>query len=665
MADQRTRRPLNAIDASFLRTVIAVPMQERIERELAITAQMREQHPELAQQYKTVIFLDKDYHGGIDGARAALDEMLREFDLDAAAGAGRKTVRRRKFVDGFEAGMLLGTLKPALVDFLLSMNESLSSPILQIWPSRWDVIIDINLKFRQLIDYAGEAPGRIATRKAGNPFLDDPRLAARKVIGELINKAKARCGVRDPSQKVDAAKTELSRQYVFARLEGRVVLELARIDRENGVEWAHMRERNQQRQVADLNGDTPHGRALERAFEPPDPRNHRTIYRIWPDFDLRHCTHRSVRTVKADAAQNSFNAYGEGITWAVIDSGIDWLHPHFAMHRNIDVNSPLHRDFTGAATASPLTDEKGHGTHVAGIIAGQQSRAAAPAVPPAAPYAAAWRLDSVRQERDSGNVDDSYVSVATAPLEAIGGMAPKCKLVSLKVLDRFGNGKASNVMSAIAHVQLVNNNGRDIKIHGVNLSLGHNFDARWFACGHSPLCTEVNRLVRSGVVVVVAAGNTGYGVLKSMEGDRNSALDLSINDPANAELAIAVGATHRDAPHMYGVSYFSSKGPTGDGRCKPDLIAPGERIVSAAAFGSKMGEEFGDAEFAYCEASGTSMAAPHVSGAIAAFLSIRNEFIGEAEKVKAIFTASATDLGRERYFQGAGLVDLLRAIQSV
>ena len=151
-----------------------------------------------------------------------------------------------------------------------------------------------------------------------------------------------------------------------------------------------------------------------------------------------------------------------------------------------------------------------------------------------------------------------------------------------------------------------------------------------------------------------------------MEGDRNSGLDLSINDPGNAELAITVGATHRESPHRFGVSYFSSKGPTGDGRYKPDLIAPGERIVSAAANGSKMALEFGDsAEFAYCESSGTSMAAPHVSGAIAAFLSIRSEFVGEPEKVKQIFTSTATDLGRDRYFQGAGLVDLLRAIQSV
>ena len=67
----------------------------------------------------------------------------------------------------------------------------------------------------------------------------------------------------------------------------------------------------------------------------------------------------------------------------------------------------------------------------------------------------------------------------------------------------------------------------------------------------------------------------------------------------------------------------------------------------------------------YMEDSGTSMAAPHVSGAIAAFLSIRREFIGRPLEVKRIFTSTASPLGRERYFEGHGLVDLIRAIQSV
>ncbi len=141
-------------------------------------------------------------------------------------------------------------------------------------------------------------------------------------------------------------------------------------------------------------------------------------------------------------------------------------------------------------------------------------------------------------------------------------------------------------------------------------------------------------------------------------------MEVTINDPGNADLAITVGSTHREMPHVYGISYFSSKGPTGDGRMKPDLVAPGEKILSAAT-GKVIKEKADGQECEYVEDSGTSMAAPHVSGVIAAFLSIRREFIGYPEKVKEIFCQNATDLKRDRYFQGAGLIDLMRAIQSV
>jgi subtilisin family serine protease len=141
-------------------------------------------------------------------------------------------------------------------------------------------------------------------------------------------------------------------------------------------------------------------------------------------------------------------------------------------------------------------------------------------------------------------------------------------------------------------------------------------------------------------------------------------MQVTINDPGNAELAITVGSTHREMPHVYGVSYFSSKGPTGDGRMKPDVVAPGEKILSAAT-GKLLMDRAEGKQCEYVEDSGTSMAAPHVSGVIAAFLSVRREFIGEPERIKQIFLGAATDLKRERSFQGAGLIDLMRAIQSV
>ena len=101
-------------------------------------------------------------------------------------------------------------------------------------------------------------------------------------------------------------------------------------------------------------------------------------------------------------------------------------------------------------------------------------------------------------------------------------------------------------------------------------------------------------------------------------------------------------------------------------------MAPGERITSCGA-GKRLQESegrrriraAGDGAAYYMEDSGTSMAAPHVSGAIAAFLSIRREFIGKPLDVKRIFLSTASPLGRERYFEGHGLIDLIRAIQSI
>jgi len=248
-------------------------------------------------------------------------------------------------------------------------------------------------------------------------------------------------------------------------------------------------------------------------------------------------------------------------------------------------------------------------------------------------------------------------------------VAPECLLVSLKVIGPSGQGRVSDVMRALVYIrEHLNDDPKMLRVHGVNLSIGYDFDAEMFACGQSPLCVEVDRLVRSGVIVVVAAGNTGYGKVNASQRSAMVGLSNTINDPGNAALAITVGSTHRDSPHTYGVSFFSSKGPTGDGRLKPDLVAPGERITSCASRSkvAKMKLPVGAGVVgAYVDDSGTSMAAPHVSGAIAAFLSIRREFIQRPEEVKKLFLENATSLGRERYFEGHGLVDLMRSIQSV
>lgn len=400
------------------------------------------------------------------------------------------------------------------------------------------------------------------------------------------------------------------------------------------------------------------------------------IYRIWEDSDVDVLLYRSVCTVKADAALRSFNAAGEGIVWAVLDSGVQGDHPHFknvgsplGAYPCLKLSDPLqHTDFTPSGNA-PLEDQFGHGTHVAGIVAGS------------------WKSTDPEGDPVMGSEERDEQTNNPLPkrekLKCISGVAPRCTLLSLKVIaDRTissgvqqtaGKGKVSWLLQAIQQVQEWNQNGRRILVHGVNMSLGYDFDPRWFGCGQSPLCVEVNRLVKCGVSVVVSAGNAGFSSYLTAAGvEQQKYNDLSITDPGNADLAITVGSTHRDMPHTYGVSYFSSRGPTGDGRSKPDMVAPGERIISCAA-GKEVAKyspvpgATGPAAAAvlFCEQTGTSMAAPHVSGAIAAFLSVRREFIGQPERVKSVFLDNTVDLQRERKFQGSGMLDLMKVMQAV
>ena len=475
----------------------------------------------------------------------------------------------------------------------------------------FDIVVDLNLNFRG--------------------GLKGARAEVEKRIDEIIRKRPTTGKARRMSRSVvDEDMQGESVQYVFATLDAEAIKELARHDSR------HSREK-------------------------------RAIHHIWPDFPLKTLINKSISIVKADAAHNSFAAGGAGIVWAVIDSGVDGTHPHFATYKNLELTLPLaHRDFTGGD--APLEDVKGHGTHVAGIIAGRFS------VDDGAGGNAKHRIVATTRYRDH-NGEPAEAEV-TPPLKSISGMAPECKLLSLKVLDAHGDdsvGAVRGVIGALQYIQRLNSHGRRLLVHGVNLSVGYDFEPEWFACGQSPLCVEVNRLVQSGVVVVVAAGNSGFGVVTSQDGPSAAGLSLTISDPGNAELAITVGSTHRDMPHTYGVSYFSSKGPTGDGRIKPDLVAPGEKVISCessqtpeAVKRKKTTKKSGRTITSrYCENSGTSQAAPHVSGVIAAFLSIRSEFLHRPDDVKRIFMSSATDLNRERYFQGRGLVDIMRAIQSV
>lgn len=371
------------------------------------------------------------------------------------------------------------------------------------------------------------------------------------------------------------------------------------------------------------------------------------IKQIWRNADKRALINRSGAIVQARPANLAYNAVGSGIVWAVLDTGIRADHPHFAGNGHGTTVSAVW-DCTRSGTApfaldpvhdAEAMDPNGHGTHVAGIIAG---------------------MLSVGKDDDQG--------------ETLGyaGMAPEATLVGFKVLDSAGMGQDAWIIKALDKVAEINESAGKLVIHGVNLSLGGYFDPSVFGCGHTPLCRELRRLWRQGVLVVLAAGNEGYAELRTSGGSSwPSNMDISIGDPANLEEAIAVGSTHRTSPHTYGVSYFSSRGPTADGRFKPDLVAPGEKIRSARhdwvaianrSTGSDEVLPNTDASSLYVEMSGTSMAAPHVSGLLAAFLSVRREFIGEPERVKQILLEHCVDLGRDHYVQGRGMPNLIRML---
>jgi len=164
----------------------------------------------------------------------------------------------------------------------------------------------------------------------------------------------------------------------------------------------------------------------------------RLVYKIWYDQTITRCVYESVRTIKCDAARNTFRASGKGIVWAVADTGIDATHPHFKSLKTTEVpDGLLHKDFTQphptpeASQAAALTDQGGHGTHVAGIIAGLTCRQQdnQPGV------ATTVTKISVKTEvRDNnGNVE----TVDREYTEPIAGLARDCKLVSLKANPTF------------------------------------------------------------------------------------------------------------------------------------------------------------------------------------------------------------------------------------
>jgi subtilisin family serine protease len=355
------------------------------------------------------------------------------------------------------------------------------------------------------------------------------------------------------------------------------------------------------------------------------------VHRLWRNSEKRALITTSIDVIQVRPAHSGYGADGRDIRWAVLDSGIAAEHPHFSRYDNIaaefDCTKPGPLKKTDkASTRGDAPDHNGHGTHVAGIIAGTFA-----------------------------------IEAKNKPVQNLSGMAPAAKLLIYKVLSNAGTGRDAWIIKALDHIASVNADSAQPVIHGVNLSLGGSYDPSVFGCGHTPLCQELRRLWNQGVIVVVAAGNEGFAVLQGAHGDIDANMDLSIGDPANLEEAISVGSINKTNPHTYGISYFSSRGPTADGRQKPDLVAPGERIVSCRHDFVKNGRTEKDL---YVEMSGTSMAAPHVSGMLASYLSSRREFIGFPTKVKQIMLENCTDLKRDPMHQGAGLPNLVKMLMN-
>lgn len=263
---------------------------------------------------------------------------------------------------------------------------------------------------------------------------------------------------------------------------------------------------------------------------------------------------------------------GSGIGVAVVDSGIS---PHSALAKKVVANVSF---VTGDPT---VTDVYGHGTHVAGIIAGLGSAAA-----------------------------------SVTPLYT-GGIAPGAQIVNVRVLGADGSGQTSDV---IAGIEWVIANRAKYNIRVINLSLGHPVSE---PSTTDPLCEAVADAVNAGIVVVAAAGNSG----KTADGHMVLG---SIASPGNSPYAITVGALNTWATvdrRDDSVTTYSSRGPTRyEYIVKPDLAAPGNKIVSLQANGSYLPTVYpslhkaGSGNNAYMLLSGTSMAAPMVSGAVALLL---------------------------------------------
>ena len=306
----------------------------------------------------------------------------------------------------------------------------------------------------------------------------------------------------------------------------------------------------------------------------------------YPDLQVRALDYASDQQIGADQVWTRTDAHGSpvtgtGVTVAVIDTGIYYTHPDLGGGFGPGYKVIGGYDFFN--NDSDPMDDNGHGTHVAGIIAG------------------------------SGGIE---------------GVAPGASLLAYKVLGADGSGPMSDVIEAIdASIDPNNDGSSSDHADVISMSLGGSGDSQ------DPICLAVQRAVEAGVVVVVAAGNSGPSV-------------GTVASPGVSPYAVTVGAVNSTGA----LANFSSRGPTSDMLMKPDVSAPGVDILSTVPYtGTQHSSSTG-----YMTMSGTSMATPHVSGAAALLVQLHPDWT--PEQVKSALVTGAKSIGESFWSAGAGEV---------
>lgn len=328
-----------------------------------------------------------------------------------------------------------------------------------------------------------------------------------------------------------------------------------------------------------------------------------------------------VGTLRTSLGLDGIRATGTGVNVAIVDSGIE-------PNRDLRASIGGFWDFTKSGIPVAAHDDYGHGTHIAGLIA-------------------------------SSRVDSSLEYT---------GVAPGVRLFGFKVLDKFGRGRASDVVRALEWIAANRRSTAPdaIKIDVVNLSLGHPV---FEPAATDPLVRAVESLVREGVVVVAAAGNHG-------QDSSGSPGYAGITSPGNAPSAITVGAvdTKNTGTRLDDrVAAFSSRGPTWfDGFAKPEIVAPGVALASDAPDDGELYDAYPQFRLSgryrmLARLSGTSVAAATATGVAALALETSrsvNEGTGlNPNALKAVLQYTAISVEQadgtslEPLAQGAGQIN--------